>query len=201
MDVSTIDPTTASVVEKEVERSGRHFVACPLGKGPAQAADGTLPLFVGCREELLEPLQPVFSCIGEGVHYMGPVEASTAFKIASNMIGMTNLAVMAEGYELCRDCGVTDEAFVEALHNTGAWSAQADLRLPWIMSGDFANRFGVDLALKDVRLAADIAARRGIPTPVGLAGLAQLVAAHANGWGGEDADAVYKVISHDSRKK
>ncbi|AXE37686.1 NAD(P)-dependent oxidoreductase [Acidipropionibacterium virtanenii] len=199
MDVSTIDPATASALERTVESSGRRFVACPLGKGPAQAEAGTLPLFVGGKEELLEPLEPVFACIGEGVHYMGSVEASTSFKIVSNMIGMTNLAVMSEGYALCKECGVTDEAFVDALRNTGAWSAQADLRLPWIMNGDFGNRFGVDLALKDVRLAVDIAARRGIPAPVGASGLSQLVAAHALGFGSEDADAVFKVVVPGSR--
>lgn len=195
MDVSTIDPATASALEKQVTSGGRQFIACPLGKGPAQAEDGTLPLFVGGEQELLEPMSAVFACIGGGVHYMGSVEASTSFKIVSNMIGMTNLAVMAEGYALCHDCGVTDEAFTDALRNTGAWSAQADLRLPWIMAGDFDNRFGVDLALKDVRLAVDIAARRGIPTPVGASGLSQLVAAHANGLGAEDANAVFKVVS------
>ena len=68
------------------------------------------------------------------------------------------------------------------------------MRLPWIQAGDFANRFGVDLALKDLRLAVDMAARRGIPAPVGAAGLMQLVQAHAQGLGRKDANAVYKTV-------
>ena len=194
MDVSTIDPGSARTVCDQVEASGRQFVACPLGKGPAQANDGTLPLFVGGQKDVVDSLGNVFSCIGENVHYMGDVEASTAFKIVSNMIGMTNLSVMSEGYALCKELGVGDEAFTEALKDTGGWSAQAALRLPWIIDGDFENRFAVDLGVKDVRLAVDAAARHGVPVHVGAAGLMSLVAASAYGWGHDDVNAVAKLV-------
>ena len=194
MDVSTIDPGSARTVCDQVEASGRQFVACPLGKGPAQAHDGTLPLFVGGKKDVVDSLGNVFSCIGENVHYMGDVEASTAFKIVSNMIGMTNLSVMSEGYALCKELGVGDEAFTEALKDTGGWSAQAALRLPWIIDGDFENRFAVDLGVKDVRLAVDAAARHGVPVHVGAAGLMSLVAASAYGWGHDDVNAVAKLV-------
>lgn len=194
MDVSTIDPGSARTVCDLVEASGRQFVACPLGKGPAQANDGTLPLFVGGQKAVVDSLGNVFSCIGENVHYMGDVEASTAFKIVSNMIGMTNLSVMSEGYALCKELGVGDEAFTEALKDTGGWSAQAALRLPWIIDGDFENRFAVDLGVKDVRLAVDAAARHGVPVHVGAAGLMSLVAASAYGWGHDDVNAVAKLV-------
>ena len=197
MDVSTIDPVTGRKVEDLLTAAGRRFVACPLGKGPAQAEAGTLPLFVGCDNELLDELAPTFACIGDVVHYLGTVEAATTFKIVSNMIGMANLAVLAEGYALSRRCGVGDDAFVDALRDTGAWSYQADIRLPLMIDGDFGTRFAVDLGLKDVRLAVDVAARRGIPVPVGAAGLSQLAAAHSHGWGSEDVDAILKVIEPD----
>lgn len=194
MDVSTIDPHTASELETMASSAGRDFIACPLGKGPAQAEAGTLPLFVGCREHLLQAMYPVFNCIGENLHYLGTPAAACTFKIVSNMVGMANLSVLAEGYALCSRLGVADHAFSSALEDTGAWSNQAELRLPWMMDGDFDNRFGVDLAVKDVRLAVEAAARANVPSPVGASGLMQLVAASAKGWGEEDVDAVLKVV-------
>lgn len=201
MDVSTIDPATAVVVEREVEDVNRRFVACPLGKGPAQAESGELPLFVGGHEDLVAELADVFACIGASTHHLGSVAAATCFKTVSNMVGMANLAVLAEGLTLCRASGVSDVAFEDALRNTGAWSAQADIRLPWMMAGDFENRFAVDLAVKDVRLAVDQAARLGVPVPLGAAGLMQLVTAHARGWGREDVDAVLKLTRHETKKQ
>jgi 3-hydroxyisobutyrate dehydrogenase len=195
MDVSTVDAGTAQQLEELQAASGRGFVSCSLGNGPAEAAAGTLPLFVGGAQKLLDELDPVFSCIGQNVHNLGSVGAATSFKIASNLICMSNLAVLAEGYALCRACGIDVDAFTSALQDTGGWSNQCERRLPQMSAGDFERRFGVDLALKDLRLAVDAAARAGVPVPVGGAGLMQLVAAHADGYGDEDVAALLKVVS------
>lgn len=194
MDVSTIDPTTARSVSDALAASGHPFVACLLGKGPAQAEAGEVPLFVGGDDAAVDALADVFACIGDQVHRLGSVEAATAFKLVSNLIGMANLAALAEGYQLCRRAGVGAEAFAAALADTGGWSYQATLRLPWLIAGDFAPRFPVALGVKDVRLAVDMAAQWGIAVPVGAAGLGQLASAQAHGWGGDDVAAVLKVV-------
>lgn len=194
MDVSTIDPTTARTIADELASDDLSFVACLLGKGPAQAEAGEVPLFVGGDAAAVAALSEVFSVIGETVHVLGTVEAATAFKLVSNLIGMTNLAVLAEGYQLCIRAGVEPDAFVAALADTGGSSYQSTLRLPWMIDGDFEPRFPVTLGLKDVRLAVDMAGQWGIATPVGAAGMAQLASAVAHGWGADDVNAVLKVV-------
>lgn len=194
MDVSTIDPVTARELADDLTARELRFIACPLGKGPAQAAAGELPLFVGGDAATLDELAEVFSIIGDQVYRLGTVEAACTFKLVSNLIGMTNLAVLAEGYLLCHRAGVDDEAFANALADTGGWSYQAQLRLPWMMQGDFAPRFPMTLGLKDVRLAVDIAAQWGLAVPVGAAGMSQLAAAVANGYQGEDVNAMLKLL-------
>jgi 3-hydroxyisobutyrate dehydrogenase len=114
------------------------------------------------------------------------------------MIGMTNLAVLAEGYLLCKRAGVADDIFATALADTGAWSYQADVRLPWMMHGDYEPRFPVTLGLKDVRLAVDMAGQWGLGVPVAAAGMSQLAAAQAHGWGQLDVVAVLKVLDPQS---
>lgn len=200
LDVSTIDPATARQVADQLEASGRRFVACPLGKGPAQADAGESPLFIGGDADAIDALDEVFAVIGAERYLMGNVEGATMFKIVSNMIGMTNLAVLAEGYLLCKKAGVADDAFAAALADTGGWSAQAQMRLPLMMAGDFAPRFAARLGLKDVRLAVDIAAQWGIPTPVGAVGMTQLANAVAHGYGDLDVDAIYKVLDLDDSR-
>ena len=192
MDTSTVDPETAAETAELVGRD--RFVACLLGKGPAQAEAGEVPLFVGGPDAALDALAPVFDCIGAAVHRMGTVEAATAFKLVSNLIGMTNLAVLAEGYTLCRRAGVDDEAFSAALADTGGWSYQAEVRLPWMMADDFAPRFSVALGLKDLALTLGMAAQWGLPAPVGAAGLSQLASAAAHGHAEDDVTAVLKVV-------
>lgn len=192
MDTSTTDPQTAAHVAERVGRD--RFVACLLGKGPAQAESGDVPLFVGGPDAALDALDAVFACIGATVHRLGTVEAATAFKLVSNLIGMTNLAVLAEGYTLCRRAGVDDAAFAAALADTGGWSYQAEVRLPWMMVDDFAPRFSVALGLKDLALTLGMAARWGLAAPVGAAGMSQLASAAAHGHAEDDVDAVLKVV-------
>lgn len=195
MDTSTVDPQTATDVAELV--GGHRFVACLLGKGPAQAESGDVPLFVGGPDDALDALSTVFDCIGAGVHRLGSAEAATAFKLVSNLIGMTNLAVLAEGYTLCRRAGVADAAFEAALADTGGWSYQAEVRLPWMMADDYAARFSVALGLKDLALTLGMAAQWGLAAPVGAAGMSQLASAAAHGYVADDVNAVLKVVDPD----
>lgn len=159
-----------------------------------QAEEGAIPLFVGGDQQAIEELQPIWSRIGERTHRMGTVEAATTFKLVSNLIGMTNLAVLAEGLVLARRAGIDDAVFHAALSDTGGASYQQQIRLPWITADDWAPRFCVDLALKDLRLAVDAALRWGVPVPVGTATANELADASARGWGGEDVVALAKVV-------
>ncbi len=93
---------------------------------------------------------------------MGGVEASCAVKLISNMVGMANLAVLAEGIRAGEKAGIERSVLVELLQDTGARSFQMDVRGPWIAAGDFENRFGLDLALKDVRLGCEMARAWGL---------------------------------------
>jgi 3-hydroxyisobutyrate dehydrogenase len=194
VDLSTIDPDTARAVTDLLAGHGVHFVSCTLGKTPMAAESGEIPLFVGGPPDAVGALRPLLARIGEKVYDFATPEAATMFKLISNMVGMTHVAVLAEAYVLARRAGIAQEMFAAALDDTGARSFQSDVRLPWLIAGDYAARFGVRLAAKDVRLAVDAAARWGVPTPVAAQGLAQLVAAIAHGHGDQDAIAVAKVI-------
>lgn len=193
VDISTIDPDSATALEDRCRDRGARFVAAPLGKGPAQAETGDIPLFVGGDAATLDTLDELFADLGTEAHRMGSVQAATTFKVISNLLGMTNLAVLAEGLAMARRAGIADDVFDAALKQTGAASYQQQVRMPWILDADWSPRFGVDLALKDMRLAIDAAWRWKIALPVGSAAVNQYAAASSRGCGQEDVIAVVKV--------
>ncbi len=194
VDVSTIDPGTARELSELLGRRTAAFVSCALGKTPMDAEQGRIPLFVGGPADAVAALEAILNRIGEKVHDLGSPEAAATFKLISNMVGMTNLAVLAEGYRLSQRAGIPPDVFTAALDDTGARSFQSELRLPWLIAGDYEARFAVSLAAKDVRLAVDAAARLGVPTPVAAQGMSQFVAAIAHGHGDEDVVAVARVL-------
>ena len=200
VDISTIDPRTACTVVELCAEQKTPFVACPLGKTPAHAERGEIPVFVGGDQEAVARIDPLLNRIGEKIYNFGTVEAATAFKLVSNFIGMANVAILAEGLAIALRAGIAPDDFTEALADTGATSFQSEVRLPWMIEQDWAPRFGVDLAAKDVRLAVESALAWRIPVPVGSAALSQLMAASARGFGDEDAVAVMKLIGASARE-
>ena len=193
VELSTIDPTTAATLAEEGSQSGVAYIQCTLGKTPAQCEKGEEPMFIGGNQDAIKKLEDVFKIIGIP-NYVGTADAACAVKLISNMIGMSNLVILAEGLRLGEKSGMDLNQLLTLLSDTGARSFQMDVRGPWIAQGDFANRFGLDLALKDVRLGCEMARAWGLDLTGIESALAVYKEASASGYGQEDCNAVFKVI-------
>ncbi len=193
VELSTIDPQTSLKLEESARAVNIGFIQCTLGKTPAHAEKAEEPLFIGGDRALYEQLAEIWPIIGSPAYYMGGVEASCAVKLISNMVGMANLAVLAEGLRAGEKAGIEKDTLVELLQDTGARSFQMDVRGPWIAAGDFNNRFGLDLALKDVRLGCEMARAWGLDLKAMEAVLDLYKTASSAGHGKEDCNAVFKV--------
>jgi len=194
VDLSTIDPFTGRRAAGAVESCGAAFVASPLGMGPRQAADGTLPLYLGGAPVALERAAPVLDAISKTQYVIGGVEQAYAAKLAINYVSMSNLAVLLEGFGIGAAAGIDRDLLCKLMQDGGARSFQSDVRLPWILAGDFTPRFGIDLAQKDMRLAIDLAARYHAPAATGSAALQHFSSAQRSGLGGSDIGALWTVV-------
>lgn len=194
IDTSTIDPKTATEIETYAKNHQIGFLGCTLGLGPAQAEEAKEPIFAGGDKIVFEKMLPLLNLIGAPVHYLGGVIQAYAFKIISNMIGMTNLAVLAEGIHLAQNAGIDTHQFLELLAQTGGNSNQLTRRGTLIADQDFANRFAVDLTLKDLTLGCNMAKEFNY-TPIFSQKSRELYQkASEQGYGAEDCCAIYKVL-------
>lgn len=194
VELSTIDPQTSLRLESAADQNGIGFLQCTLGKTPAHAERAEEPLFIGGKRTLFDELSDIWPIIGRPAHYMGGVDASCAVKLISNMVGMTNLAALAEGIRAGEKAGIDRNTLIELLQDTGARSFQMDVRGPRIAADDFENRFGLDLALKDVGLGCEMARAWGLNLKAIEASLQHYKKASTEGYGKEDCNAVFKVI-------
>jgi 3-hydroxyisobutyrate dehydrogenase len=199
IELSTIDPYTGRRAADAVEAAGAAFVASPLGMGPRQAADGTLPLYVGGTCAARERAAAALDAISKHQFLIGGVEQAYAAKLAINYVSMSNLAVLLEGFGIGVSAGIDPELLCKLMQDGGARSFQSDVRLPWILAGDYAPRFGIDLAQKDMRLAIDLAARCHAPAATGSAALQHFSRAQRDGLGGSDVGALWNVVGPNGR--
>lgn len=193
IELSTIDPGTANELAAAAKAKGVGYLQCTLGKTPAHAEKAEEPMFIGGEQVLFERNSELFKIIGIP-EYVGSIDASCAVKLISNMVGMTNLAVLAEGIKVGDAAGMDRSLLLELLSDTGARSFQMDVRGPWIAADDYAPRFGLDLALKDVRLGLEMARDWDLNLRSMEAALEYYKQASQEGFGKEDCNAVAKVV-------
>jgi len=193
IELSTIDPQTAASLAEAGKPRKIAYIQCTLGKTPAHAEKAEEPMFIGGDADAIARLEELFKLIGIP-NMVGSADAACAVKLISNMVGMTNLVVLAEGLRAGEKAGLDAGRLLELLTDTGARSFQMDVRGPWIAAGDFKNRFGLDLALKDVRIGCEMARAWGLNLKAMEAALAYYKEASAAGHGREDCNAVYHVV-------
>lgn len=153
---------------------------------------GTLKVFAGGPEELVERWAPLLSALGDVIR-VGPVGAGTAAKLVANSTLLGVLAVLGEALALAKALGLSQEAAFEVLSATPI-AAQAERRRQAIESGEFPRRFALALGLKDANLIREAAQESGVELKVADAARDWFAEAAEAGWGDKDYSAILAWI-------
>ena len=192
IECSTIDPRCAQVLAHSAEEHGLSYLQATLGKTPAMAEKAQEPIFVGGPKELQKSVWTLLESIGKPMD-VGSIEASCAAKLISNLIGMTNVCVLAEGFKVGQSFGLKSDVLLALLRDTGAHSFQMDVRGPMLADDTYDDvKFRLTLALKDMVLGTDMAHLQDVPVPLFDAARTQFTIADTKGFGSLDCAAVGK---------
>lgn len=193
LECSTVAPQTSVRLEAAAKAGGCRYLQCAMGRTPAHDVNAQGVLFVGGDKAVFDELAALWPLLGGAATYMGTVEAACAITLIQSMVGMANLAVLAEAIRIGEKASIDPSLLLTLLRDTEAGSFQMDMRGPWIAADDFAVRFGLGRALKDCRLGCEMAVAWGMKIPAMLAALDALRRADAAGLENEDCNAVYKI--------
>jgi 3-hydroxyisobutyrate dehydrogenase-like beta-hydroxyacid dehydrogenase len=153
---------------------------------------GTLNVFVGGTDELVERWLPLLSTLGTVLH-VGPVGAGTAAKLVANSTLVGVIGILGEALALADAVGLSREAAFEVLGKT-ALAGQAERRRQAVETGDYPPRFALYLARKDADLILEAAERSGVELRVVTGARSWLTDAEADGLGEADYSAVLARI-------
>ncbi|MCH5278119.1 MAG: NAD(P)-dependent oxidoreductase [Desulfovibrionaceae bacterium] len=192
LEFSTLDPATARSLAAAAAARGIGYVQATVSKTPEVAARGEAPLFVGGTPDDVKRLMPVLEKIGKPQD-LKSVDAACAVKLISNLIGMSNVALVAEGLRIGQLAGMDGRRLLDLLLDTGCASFQMQTRGPWMLEEDFTARFSIDIAAKDLRLGCTMARDWGYTPRLMTQTLEYLRQGHAEGIGDEDVCALFKV--------
>jgi len=205
MDMSTSPPTLARRLAEELGAAGIASLDAPVSGGPRGAEAATLSIFVGGEVETFARVEPVLRGLGSVVAHVGPAGAGQVVKLCNNLMAGVNMAAVAEACAVAVQEGLDPGLFYELVtHSTGDSRV---LRTRYPLPGadeshpanrDFEAMFMLDLLVKDLALACDLAQESGVDPAVAAAALAAYRRAQEQGLGRLDYSAVFRAATPGS---
>ena len=174
LDCSTIDAATARRVGEAAAEMGIAFMDSPVSGGVAAAAAGTLAFMCGGSESSFEKAKVILADMGKNIFHAGPPGAGQVAKGCNNMLLAVHMIGTCEALEMGVRNGLDPKVLSEImLASSGRnWSLEVYNPYPGVMetapaSNDYKPGFMVDLMVKDLGLAMEIAEQSDFENPMG----------------------------------
>lgn len=174
LDCSTIDAATARSVGEAAAGMGIGFMDSPVSGGVAAAAAGTLAFMCGGSAETFEKARIILADMGKNIFHAGPAGAGQVAKGCNNMLLAIHMIGSSEALEMGARNGLDPKVLSEImLASSGRnWSLEVYNPYPGVMetapaSNDYKPGFMVDLMVKDLGLALEIAEQCDFDNPMG----------------------------------
>jgi len=148
-----------------------------------------LLVMAGGEPPAFERARPLLDAIAKRVIYTGGIGTGSIAKIMHNSASFTLDLVMVECWTAAVKAGIDAATIIEVFKEAALGQMMSlKVRLPaTYLRGNFAPRFSLALAHKDLRLAQELARATGSPMRLGALCEAEIAEAIARGWANRDA--------------
>ncbi|MDY7084866.1 MAG: NAD(P)-dependent oxidoreductase [Actinomycetota bacterium] len=168
-DMSSSEPLRTRALAEELAGRGITLVDAPVSGGVARARTGKLTIMTGGAPGDLAHVEPVLACLGTTTR-AGDVGSGHAVKALNNLMSATHLLVTSEAMLAGERFGLDPATMLEIFNGSSGRSGSTENKWPnFVLPGTFDSGFGLRLMLKDMRIAAGLAAQVGTPDPLGEA--------------------------------
>lgn len=198
IDMSTIAPSAARRIGRDLREHGFRFLDAPVTGGDVGAREGTLSILVGGEREVLDRVRDILSALGKRITHCGPQGSGQTAKACNQILCAMNMVGLVEALHLARLGGLDRQVVVEALAAGAGGSWALEKLGPRINAGDFSPGFMIKLIQKDLRIVQEIA--NGLGLPLDGTALAQRLFGDNEAHGEQDlgTQAMYKVLERCS---
>jgi 3-hydroxyisobutyrate dehydrogenase len=200
IDMSTNSPARARALAGRLADAGVGALDAPVSGGPTGAENGSLSVMVGGDRALFERRRPLLAVLGRHVVHIGPSGTGQVAKLCNNLITGVTMEAISEACAVAAEADIDPGVLYGVLCNSVADSRVLRTRFPLAdadpghpVNHGYSPLFMLDLLLKDLRLAVDLAQELGVDAPVARTATARYEQAQALGHGPRDYSAVYLV--------
>ena len=163
VDMSSSSPTGTVALGRELASRGIQMLDAPVSGGVSRAVSATLSILVGGDDEVVESCRPVMEAMGS-IFNTGALGSAHALKALNNMLSATGMLAAAEVLLVGKRFGLSPEVMIDVFNaSTGQNNSTKNKFKQHIFSRSFGSGFSLQLMVKDLGLAVDLAKETGTP--------------------------------------
>jgi len=160
------NPTRTLELATRVAEAGGVLIDAPVSGGVPRAKTGDLSIMVGGEPEVLARAEPVLNCMGSSIVRCGGTGAAHAMKALNNLMSAAGYLIGIETLLIGKKFGLDPATMVDILNvSTGVNSSTQRKFKQMVLTRRFDGGFGLDLMVKDLTIAMEIAKETGTPAP------------------------------------
>ena len=179
LDTSSAEPWITRETAMALKAQGVAMVDAPVSGAAWGAQAAELVFMVGGALPDVARVQPLLDVMGKRVFHLGGVGAGHTMKCLNNLITAMTLSATAEGLAIGTRCGLDPAVMNEVLNAStgGSWITRNHIQQR-VLSRSFDDPFKLELMLKDIGIALELAREQDIPAPLSGSGQQLWQAAH-----------------------
>ena len=171
VDTSSSEPWLTRQSAAALQARGASMIDAPVSGAQWGAEAGELVFMVGGAEADMQRARPLLDAMGRQVFHLGPLGAGHTMKCLNNLVTALTLTATAEALTVGVRCGLDPGTMTDVLDAStgGSWISRTHIRQR-VISRRFDDPFKLELMLKDIGIALQVARDAGVPMPLAAAG-------------------------------
>jgi len=165
VDNSTIKPTSARKVGKQLGEKGIAMLDAPVSGGDVGAINGTLTIMVGGAADALDQVMPILKTVGKTITHVGQLGDGQIAKAANQIMVAAQMVAMGELLILAKKSGADPEKVVRAIRGGAAGCWTLENKPQRLFAGNREPGFKAYMQAKDLGIVIDTAREYGVALP------------------------------------
>ena len=186
IDMSSGVPAETAAIAARLAAMGVAMLDAPVSGGVRKAVSGELAIMVGGDGKVARQVDPVLRAMGRSVIRAGAIGSGQAMKALNNLVSAGGFLIAVEALLVGRKFGLDPAVMVDILNASTGMNNSTQVKFKqFVLSGSYNAGFTLDLMVKDIGIALDVAQGLGVNAPfaaqcrnIWSAALADLGAGH-----------------------
>jgi 3-hydroxyisobutyrate dehydrogenase len=167
IDMSSSSPVGTRELGARLAARGVDMLDAPVSGGVGKAEDASLSIMVGGDPRSIARCRPVLEAMGKQIFLTGLLGSGHAMKALNNYVSAAGLVAAAEAVIAAGRFGLDPGKVVDVLNaSTGMNNSTLNKFHRFILSRSFDSGFSLDLMVKDLKTALEVARSTGSPAPL-----------------------------------